>query len=261
MEVIFASKNLTVSDNGAFLGLGAVSVRPGARYTLANLCLSKTSDQSNRKTIASMGTPRPADFASNPYPSDWMLVYAERVPIDTYFSIGIYSAGIRALFDALHSATFPLVVNGITVANDQELFQILTTASFVDSAPQTTILFSDAADAFLFRQKLRCLATFATVDNLQTSLTVPIIPDRDLLLIVPEVMPREAAIASRVYGGCDGTIEEVADCFEYRLYDMMLDFNASGPLPAFEIKNVSGVVNFNLIEEPAKEPVNQEFLQ
>lgn len=257
MEVIFASKNLTVSDNGAFLGLGAVSVRPGARYTLANLCLSKTSDQSNRKTIAAFGTPR-----SEAWPGDWLLVYAERVPIETYFSIGIYSAGIRALFDALHSATFPLVVNGITVANDQELFQILTTASFVDSAPQTTILFSDAADAFLFRQKLRCLATFATVDNLQTSLTVPIIPDRDLLLIVPEVMPREAAIAANAYGGCgSGVPEDDQACYTYRMTDMLLDFNASGPLPAFEIKNVSGVVNFNLIEEPAKEPVNQEFLQ
>jgi hypothetical protein len=249
VEVIFASKNLLVSDNGKRIGIGAVSVRPGARYTLANLCLSKTSDQSNRKTVAAMATPRPADFAGNPYLFDWTLVYSERVPIDTYFSIAIYSAGIRGLFDALHSATFPLVVNGVTLANDQELYQILMTASFVDSAPQTTILFSDPADAFLFRKNLRCLATFATVDNLQTSLTVPIIPDRDLLLIVPEVMPREAAIASQAFAGCMGNTQQVQTCYYVLLNNMLLDFDAQGPIPAFEIKNVSGVVNFNLIEK------------
>lgn len=256
MEVIFASKNLTVSDNGAFLGLGAVSVRPGARYTLANLCLSKTSDQSNRKTIAGFATPRSESFSG-----DWLLTFSERVPIDTYFAIGIYSAGIRALFDALHSATFPLVVNGVTLANDQELFQILTTASFVDSAPQTTILFSDAADALLFRRKLRCLATFATVDNLQTSLTVPIIPDRDLLLIVPEVMPREAAIKVKASGGCGGTTTETQNCYQSRMANGIIGFDADPTVDTFEIKNVSGVVNFNLIEEPAKEALNQEFLQ
>ena len=170
-----------------------------------------------------------------------------RVPVDTYLSVAIYSVGRKALVEALSTATYPIAVNGQVCNNPGELYELEILPADVDPAPQIIVNFTNPADTKLFRL-LPLAAEFATIDNLQSSLQVPIIPDREILLLVPEVKARLSQIAPAVDYVPEITPETLLDDIRDSIDSFISDMMTTNAANNFAILNVEGVFNCNISE-------------
>lgn len=191
------------------------------------------------------GTIDPSGIQAENIVAFLMAANASRVPVDTYLSVAIYSTGRKALVEALEDATYPLAVNGIPVTSVQELFLLNINPADIDSAPQIVVEFSNPADARLFRQ-LPLAAEFSTIDNLQSSLRVPIIPDRDILLLVPEAKPRYSQVAPKVTFVQEMSPETLLDDMQAAILQFLSEMASVDGENNFRVRNVEGILNCNI---------------
>lgn len=191
------------------------------------------------------GTIDPSGIQTENIVAFLMAANASRVPVDTYLSVAIYSTGRKALVEALEDATFPLAVNGIPVNSVQELFMLDINPADIDSAPQIIIQFTDPTDARLFR-RLPLAAEFSTIDNLQSSLRVPIIPDREILLLVPEAKPRYSQVAPKVTFVQEMSPETLLDDMQAAILQFLSEMASVDGENNFRVRNVEGILNCNI---------------